>query len=169
MRLNRSALFALAALALPAGAKAQQVSADISILSGPVAGRVILGGPDYRYYHRPAYREVIVVREHRGNGWYKHRGYRPVRVYYDSYRDCWYDRPYYGGLRAVVVYQDRDRYYYDGDWNRDRRYYDRGYSQGRYDDRRYDDRRYDDRYADRNDYRRRVDDRRWRDHGDDDD
>ena len=169
---NRSALFALAALALPAAAQAQHVSADISIASGPVVGRVILGGPDYGYYHsRPAYREVIVVQQHRGRGWYHRRGLRPIRVYYDSYRDCWYDRPYYSGLNAVVVYQDRDRYFYDGDWDRDRYSYDRHYSDGRYDDRhysdgRYDDRRHDGRYDDRNDYRRRVDDRRG--HDDDD-
>lgn len=151
---NRSALFALAALALPAAAQAQHVSADISIISGPVAGRVILGGPDYaRYHRRPAYREVIVVRDHRGGRWYHRRGYHPVRVYYDAYRDRWYDRPYYRGLRTVVVYQDRDRYYYDGDWDRDRGNY-RSHD-GRYDDR-YDDRRGDD----RNDYRRRVEDRR---------
>jgi hypothetical protein len=175
---NRSALFALAALALPAGAQAQHVSADITIASGPVAGRVILGGPDYeRFYHRrPSYREVVVVREHRGRGWYHRHGLRPVRVYYDSDRDCWYDRPYYRGLRAVIVYADRDRYFYDGDWDRDRGYYswhddDRYYGGRRYDDRRYDDRRYDDRrtdgrYDERNDYRRRVDDRRGHDDGD---
>ena len=140
---NRSALFALAALALPAGAQAQQVSADISIASGPVAGRVIVGEP-YRhptYYHRPAYREVVVVREHRGRGWYRNRhGYRAVRVYYDEGRDCYYDRPYYRGLRAVIVYQNSGRYFYDDD--------------------RYDRDRRDD---DRNDYRRRVDDRRYHD------
>lgn len=171
---NRSALFALAALALPAGAQAQHVSADISIASGPVAGRVILGGPDYERYHRqPSYREVIVVREHRGQGWYRRHGIRPVRVYYDSYRDCWYDQPYYRGLHAVIVYRDRDRYFYDGDWDRDRhawdrRYDDRRYSGDRYDDRRYSDGRYDDRRSggrndERNDYRRRVDDRRGHD------
>ena len=170
---NRSALFALAALTLPAGAQAQHVTADISIVSGPVAGRVILGGPNYpSYHHRPSYREVIVVRERRGRDWYSHRGYRPVRVYYDSDRDCWYDRPYYRGLRAVIVYQDRDRYFYDGDWDRERQWHrgrdgDDRYREGRYDDR-HDDRRDRDRYQarndERNDYRRRVDDRR--DHDD---
>jgi len=157
---NRSALFALAALALPAGAQAQHVSADISIASGPVAGRVIVGDPYYRhptYRHRPAYREVIVVRQHRGRGWYHSRGYRPVRVYYDAYRDSYYDRPYYGGLRAVMVYQNNGRYFFDGD-RRD------GYRQDGY--RRDDDRRdrdHDRRNDDRNDYRGRVDDRRNRD------
>lgn len=157
---NRSALFALAALALPAAAETQQVTADISIASGPVAGRVILGEPGYRAYHRrPAYREVIVVRGHRGQGWYHRRGLRPVRVYYDAYRDCWYDRPYYRGLHAVVVYQDRDRYYYDGDWDRGRDY-------RRQDDRRDREGRYDDSWdEERNDYRRRVDDRRGYDNG----
>ncbi len=155
---NRSALFALAALALPAGAQAQQVSADISIASGPIAGRVIVGDEPYRhptYYHRPAYREVIVVREHRGRGWYhNHRGYRAVRVYYDAQRDCYYDRPYYRGLRAMIVYQNNGRYYYDGDrYDRSDRYRD-GYHRGDHD--RYDD-------DDRNDYRRRVDDRRYHD------
>lgn len=155
---NRSALFALAALALPAGAQAQQVSADITIASGPVAGRVIVGEP-YRHptsYQRPAYRQVVVLREHRGRGWYRNRqGYRAVRVYYDADRDCYYDRPYYGGLRAMIVYQNNGRYFYDSDrydGHRD------GYNRSGYDrDHRRDDSRRDD---DRNDYRRRVDDRR---------
>jgi len=150
---NRSALFALAALALPAGAQAQQVSADISIGGGPVAGRIIVGDPYYRhptYQYHPAYREIVVVRGHRGNGWYRHHDYRSVRVYYDADRDCYYDRPYYGGLRAVVVYQNDGRYYYNDD-GRD------GYRRDGY---RRDD--------DRNDYRRRVADRSDRRHDDDD-
>ena len=152
---NRSALFALAALALPAGAKAQQVSADISIASGPVAGRVIVGDPYYHhpaYRYGPSYREIVVIQAHRGRGWYRNHAYRPVRVYYDDDRDCYYDRAYYGGLRAVVVYQSGGRYYFDGD-RRD------GY---RRDDYRRDDYRRDE---ERNDYRRRVADRsdRWHD------
>lgn len=145
---NRSALFALAALTLPAGAQAQQVSAEIVIASGPVAGRVVVGDP-YRHptYRRPAYREIVVVREHRGRGWYHSRGYRAVRVYYDADRECYYDQPYYRGLRAVVVYQNNGRYFFDGD-RRDGTHRDRDY---------------DRRDNDRNDYRRRVDDRRYHD------
>jgi hypothetical protein len=143
---NRSALFALAALALPAGAQAQQVSADISIGGGPVAGRIIVGDP---YYRHPVYREIVVVPAHRGRGWYRNHGYRPVQVYYDSYHNRYYDRPYYGGLRVVVVYRDGGRYYHDG-YRRDE--YRNDYRRDEY----------------RNDYRRRVADRsdRWRD-GDD--
>jgi hypothetical protein len=163
--MNRSALFALAALALPVGAQAQHVSADIAIGGGPVAGRIIVGDPYYRhpdYYHRPVYREIIVVRGHRGQGWYRHRGYRQVRVYYDSGRDCFYDRPYYRGLRAIDVYHHDGRYYYDGDRYSDRDRYHRG-------DRDYDRDRYGrDRYDDqRNDYRRRVADRSDRHYDDD--
>jgi hypothetical protein len=155
---NRSALFALAALALPAGLQGQQVSADISIASGPVAGRVIVGDPYYRhptYRYHPAYREIVVVRGHRGNGWYRNHAYRAVRVYYDADRDCYYDRAYYGGLRAVVVYQNGGRYFSDYD-RRD------GY---RRDDYRRDDYRRDD---ERNDYRSRVADRSDRRYDDDD-
>jgi hypothetical protein len=158
---NRSALFALAALTLPVGAQAQQVSAEITIASGPVAGRVIVGEP-YRhptYRQRPAYREVIVVRDHRGRGWYHNRrGYSQVRVYYDADRDCYYDRPYYRGLRAMVVYQNNGRYFFDGDR------YD-GHRDGYRGDNDRDDHRRGDRGRDeaRNDYRRRVDDRRYHD------
>jgi hypothetical protein len=146
---NRSALFALAALALPAGAQAQQVSADISIGGGPVAGRIIVGDP---YYRHPVYREIVVVHAHRGRGWYSNHGYRPVQVYYDSYHNRYYDRPYYGGLRLVVVYRDGGRYYQDGDW-RDASHRG-GYGRDGYQRDEY-----------RNDYRRRVADRsdRWRD------
>ena len=152
---NRSALFALAALALPAGAQAQQVSADISIGGGPVAGRIIVGDPYYRhptYRYHPAYREIVVVRAHRGRGWYRQHRYRPVRVYYDSYRDHYYERPYYEGLRMVVVYQDGGRYYHDGDWRDASRrddYRRDGYERDGYERDDY-----------RNDYRRRVSDRR---------
>jgi hypothetical protein len=91
----------------------------------------------------------VVVRSHRGLGWYRQRDYRAVRVYYDAGRDCYYDRPYYQGLRAVVVYQNGGRYYYDDRRDGDRR----------------DGYRRDD---ERNDYRHRVADRSDRGHDDDD-
>jgi hypothetical protein len=121
-----------------------------------MAGRIIVGDPYYRHpTYRPVYREVVVVRAHRGHGWYRHRGYRTVRVYYDAHRDCYYDRPYYHGLRAVVVYQGGGRYYQD-DYRHD------GYRQ---DDYRRDDYRRDD---ERSDYRRRIADRSDRRQDDDD-
>jgi hypothetical protein len=143
----------LAVLAFPAGAQAQRVSADISIGGGPVAGRIIVGDPYYHhpsYHYRPVYREVVVVRGHRGHGWYRNRGYPTVRVYYDVDRDRYYDRPYCGGLRAMVVFQGDGRYYRDDD-RRDG-YWRDDYRQGDY----------------RNDYRRRAADRsdRWQDDDD---
>jgi hypothetical protein len=148
----RFALLTLAALALPAAAQAQRVSADIAIGGGPVAGRIIVGDPYYPrpsyHYYRPAYREVVVLRGHHGRGWQRHHGGRYVRVYYDAGRDCYYDREWHGGLRAVVVYDDGGRYYRDGYRGDDRRYRDDRSDDWRRDDRRYDDRRHDDRYDD---------------------
>lgn len=157
MQPGRFALLTLASLALPAAGQAQQVVADISIAGGPVSGRIIVGDPYPRYHrtyverrHRPAYHEVIVIRGHRGHGWYRNQGYRVVRVYYDRGRNSFYDRPYHSGLRAIVVYERGGRYYADRDYRFDRDDYRRG-GNDRNDHRRGDD--------DRNDYRKRVDDR----------
>jgi len=90
------------------------VEGGVVIHSGPVAGHVEVGSPPPVVYREPV-REVIVV-EHahvpRGHayGWWKNHGYRAITVYYDGSR-------YYGrrlerrGLRAVVVYERRGRYY----------------------------------------------------------
>ncbi|MEO8201855.1 MAG: hypothetical protein ABI679_15095 [Gemmatimonadota bacterium] len=113
-----------------------QVSADIQIGNGPVAGRIIVG--DHYPVHRDVYvrrypvrrvvvdryqpRVIAVERFHRGHGWSKHhqRDYRPVHVYYDG-RSRYYDR-YQRGLREVTVYQFDGRYYRDDDRDFDDRY-----------------------------------------------
>jgi hypothetical protein len=81
---------------------AQQVSADVVIRSGPVAGRVVVGDgystyrrPPVVVYQRPVARRVVVV-EHYGprvvavervhrhkhaRHWKRH-GFRPVTLYY---------------------------------------------------------------------------------------
>jgi hypothetical protein len=124
------------ALALTFAARpayAQHVSADILIGGGPLAGHVIVGD---RYYP-PAYapvvvypqprrvlildrhpppRVVMVERMHRGRGWWKHHEFRPVVLYYDPYRDSYFDHYSrdYQGLREVTAYESDGRYYRDG-------------------------------------------------------
>lgn len=146
----RSSVLLVAALTIaPAVLTAQRVAADITVGHGPVSGRILIGDP-YPLYHRdvievrhrrpyrPAYREVIVVREHRGHGWYRSRGFRAVRIWFDVDRGVYYhERPYrnYRGVREVVVYERDGRYYHEydrpgRDWrgrDRDRRYDDRDY------------------------------------------
>jgi hypothetical protein len=95
------------------------VEGGVVIHSGPVTGHVEVGSPPPVVYREPV-REVIVV-EHvphgKAHGWWKKHGYRAVTVYYDGSR-------YYGrrverpGLRTMVVYELRGRYYLgdeDGD------------------------------------------------------
>jgi hypothetical protein len=133
----RFAFLTLAALALPAAAQAQRVTADIAIASGPVSGRIIVGE---RQYPRPVYREVVVVRSRRGAAWYHNRHVRVVRVYFDVDRGRYYDRGWRPGLRVVEVYQDGGRYYRVADRDHDRRdnYLDR--RDGRHHDRDHFDR-----------------------------
>lgn len=154
-------LFILAAvlLAAPVTLAAQRVSADIAIGGGPVSGRILIGDP-YPYYHgdvavrhypryRPAYREVVILRGHRGHGWYRRHGYHPVRAWYDAPRRFYYhDRPIHGrpGLREIVLWEREGRYIHELDgssWRdeyRDWRDRDRHWR----DDRRRDDRDRDD-------------------------
>jgi hypothetical protein len=129
----RSSLFVLAAaalLALPNTASAQRVMADISIQDGPVAGRIIVGHPGYRHPHYdyvPRYHVVAVYRAHRRHEWFRHHGFRVIRIWYDGDRDRYYDdvRGPRGHLREVVVYERNGRYYRndwrDGDDWQDRR------------------------------------------------
>jgi hypothetical protein len=90
------------------------VEGGVVIHSGPVTGHVEVGSRPPVVYREPV-REVIVVEQvhvPRGHayGWWKKHGYRTITVYYDGSR-------YYGrrlerrGLRAVVVYERRHRYY----------------------------------------------------------
>lgn len=140
---------AVSALLVPSAGTAQQVVADIHVRHGPVSGHIVLGhppvdatrtiiavGPGY-HHPRHGYRSVVVYRGHRGHGWYRHRGYRAVRLWYDPGHDCYYDRyDRRDGLRAVVVYERGGRYYRDGWDDRD----DRGYRErGRDNHDRYDD------------------------------
>ncbi len=170
----------LAGLAVAQPAAAQRVAADVFVNQGPLAARISVGDRYWSSYvdrpvviYRQPARRVVVVddrppvvyveRVHRGRGWWKRHGggYRPVRMWYDG--GAFYDRYYDGrpGLRAVLVFEQGGRFWYDDDcadnwndwrgWDRDR-YYDRNWDRDRYYDRDRDrDRRWD-----------RDDDRRWR-------
>jgi hypothetical protein len=140
MRYTPLVVAALVATALPTLASAQRVSADIRIGSGPVGGRIVVGEPVYghshrivevdaRDYDRHGYREVVVYRVHRGNGWWRNRRYHAVTVWYDADRDRYYDHAgrfsRRDGMREVVIYEREGRYYRDQDDQRDDRGYDR--------------------------------------------
>ena len=145
MRVTNLAVAALVAIGIPNAAAAQRVVADIRVQQGPVSGHVVIGdrrhdGPRTvvvahpRYHDRREYRAVNVYRVHRGHGWYEHRGFRQVRVWYDAGQERYYDRydPYHSGLREIVVYERDGRYYQDDGRNDDHRWNDRD---DRYDDR----------------------------------
>jgi len=121
----------LVAVSLTAPLSAQQVSADVAIRGGPVAGRVVVG-EGYSTYRRPVvvYRraparvivvERVYVRHHRALRHWKGHEYRPVVVYYRDGR--YYDRYVRGGppMREVVIYERDGRYYdvCDGPASRD--------------------------------------------------
>ncbi|HEX6104230.1 MAG TPA: hypothetical protein VFZ26_01520 [Gemmatimonadales bacterium] len=122
----------LSGLMLVSSVQAQQVSANVVIRSGPVAGHVAVG-EGYSTYHRPvvvyrrppvrrvvvveryAPRVVVVERVHRhrpARHWKRH-GFRPVTLYYVDGR--YYDRPVRGHrhLREVTVYEQGGHYYHD--------------------------------------------------------
>ncbi len=113
------------ALTLHSPAAAQMVEAGVVIRSGPVAGHVVITDREPRY-HYPERRVVVVERyapqvivvehgrAHRGRGWWKKHGYRPVVVYYDVRRGRFYDRRDRDrrGIREVVVYEGNGRYYW---------------------------------------------------------
>jgi hypothetical protein len=133
--------------------QAQQVSADVVIRSGPVAGHVAVGEgystyrrPPVVVYHRPAARRVVVVERyaprvvvvervhrHRHAGHWKRHGFRPVTLYYVDGR--YYDRRigHVRGAREVIVYERNGRFYDDC-----------GHEGRHHDDRRDHDDRYDD-------------------------
>jgi hypothetical protein len=102
--------------------QAQQVSADVVIRGGPVAGHVVVR-EGYSTYRRPpvvvvqryAPRVVVVERVHRHKSarhWKRH-GFRPVMLYYFDGR--YYDRRvgHARGAREVVVYERNGRFYQD--------------------------------------------------------
>jgi len=121
------------ALTLQSPAAAQMVEAGVVIRSGPVAGHVVITDPA-PVYHRPERRVVVVeryaprvvvvehVRAHRGHGWWKKNGYRAVVVYYDVRHGRFYDRWHHDrrGIREVIVYERRGRYYTADDYRHDR-------------------------------------------------
>ena len=107
---------------------AQQVSAEVMVRGGPVAGRVVVAD-GYSSYRRPARRVVVeryaprVVRverfRHRHGKHWRRNGYREVIVYYIDGR--YYDRAGWNHPRAqeVIVYEYDGRFYSD-DKDRDR-------------------------------------------------
>lgn len=144
---------------IPSPASAQRVRADVVIADGPVRGRVVIGsGPvvhERVIVHSP---RRLKVNRYRADHRYGSRVIREI-VYYDPYRDRFYDG-YQSGLYRVEVYRVGGRYYRHWDrreWARYERRHDRYDRYDRYD--RRDDRRYDRRYESRRD---RDDDRRDR-------
>ena len=102
---------------------AQQVSAQVYVGNGPVAGRVLVRD-GYSTYHRPPARRAVVadryapllivverVHRHRGEGYWRRLGYRPMTLYYADGR--FYDRPvrHRHGVQEVVVYERGGRFY----------------------------------------------------------
>jgi hypothetical protein len=157
-------------------AAAQRVQADIRIGSGPIAGHIRIGpDPYYGYRYRDLRPRVVRVEVLRGRDYYRRPGWfrqfrresRAYVIYYDRYRDFYYDR-FRPGLLEVHVYQRGGRFYrWDSPrferWVRDRWHDDRW--DDRFDDRfdRYDN-RYEGRYdRDRDDRDRYDRDRRDRD------
>ena len=117
-------LASLALIATPL--HAQEVSAEVVVRGGPVAGRVTVGNEYSSYQHprrvvvveRYAPRIIVVERlrhRHHGKHW-KRKAYRPVVVYYvdGRYYDGYY--PHRRGLQEVVVYERGGRYYRDDDY-----------------------------------------------------
>jgi hypothetical protein len=132
-----SFLASLALIAAPLNG--QQVSANILVRSGPLAGHVIVGDEHSSYHSsaivhrpRPARRIVLVKRyaprvlvverfRHRHGRHWKRMGYRPIVVYYIDGR--YYDRldGRHPRVREVVVYERGGRYYRLDDRYDDRR------------------------------------------------
>ena len=139
----------LAALSLASPLRGQ-VSADVAVRSGPVAGRVVVGDGYSTYRRQVVYRRVparvvvverVYLRKHRGAGYWRHHGFRPVVVYYRAGR--YYDRYDRSGppMREVVIYERGGQYYHvcdEREWN------DRYQGPHRYDDRDWHDRDWDD-------------------------
>jgi hypothetical protein len=122
----RFAPIALGLAVAASPAKAQQVSAGIGVIDGPLTAHILIGQP---YYPRPvavvprrwvvvgpyAPRLIVVERVHRGVGFWRHHGFNRVSAYYDRDNDRYYDRydRRYAGLREVELYERDGRYYRD--------------------------------------------------------
>jgi hypothetical protein len=94
------------------------VQGGVVVESGPVAAHVEVGSPPPPVVAR----EVIVVERVKAphgkkHDWWKKHGYRVVTVYYDG-------RRYYGrrlarpGMRQVIVYERKGRYYLSDEYGR---------------------------------------------------
>jgi hypothetical protein len=171
-RATTLALPVLAALLSFGSASAQDVRAEVQIRTGPVAGRVVIGGDPYRYprerqrvvvvernrrpndrvvVERRNARRVTIVEDFRGNSQRAHARHenRHVVAYWDPRRDEYGFQRWRAGLRPVLLCEHGSKFYV----------LDRGYlARDRYRDFDRDDDRYgrDDRY-DRDDDRRRRD------------
>jgi hypothetical protein len=141
MRVNVVAGSLLSGLVLVASPLAAQVSADVVVRSGAVAGHVAVGD-GYSTYRRPPARRVVIVERdaprlvvvermhrHLDRDW-RRFGYRPVTIYYVNGR--YYDRPAWRrGVHEVVVYERGGRYYTNCD-EHDRHDHDRHHDRDRH-------------------------------------
>ena len=99
--------------------QAQNVSAEVVLRGGPVAGHVVVGDGYSTYRRRPvvhyraAPRVIVIerVHRHRTARYWTRNGFRPVTVYYahGRYYDRWYGNP--RAAARVVVYERGGRYY----------------------------------------------------------
>jgi hypothetical protein len=114
----------------------QWVEGHVVVRSGPVAGHVVVRD-GYSTYRRPIARRVVVVERprlvvvervhrHRSAKHWSRRGYRPVTLYYwdGHYYDRWVGHRH--GIRTVVVWERKGRFYHDCEHDRrhDDRYWD---------------------------------------------
>jgi hypothetical protein len=122
--MKKTLFVALLAGLLPAAAQAQHVTADLRVVSGPVAAHVIVGRPYYRpvvvrreviVVHRYYAPRVIVVRRivHPHRGWYRAARWNRVVAYYDHRNGRYFDRydARTPGLREVRLYERGGQYY----------------------------------------------------------
>lgn len=119
-----TAVLTLSLAIAPASVNAQQFTADIRIYQGPVAAHVVLDPAGYvvrrpvpvRAVVVPVGPQVVVVERVRGPhghayGYWRHRGYREVTLYYDPRTDRYYDAPYgYPGFHPVIAYEREGTY-----------------------------------------------------------
>ena len=102
------------------------VEGGVVVRSGPVTGHVEVASPPRALYREQVDRVIVVerVRMPRGHayGWRKKHGYRAVTMYYDG-RRYYTRRIVRPGIRAVIVYERRGRYFVTDDDDRGERYH----------------------------------------------
>lgn len=136
MTARRAALLALPTLALilaAAPAAAQDVRADVRIRTGPVDGRVVIGGdtryprerervivvdrdrrgPDRVVVERRSSRRVTIVEDFRAGTQRSHARHdnRHVVAYWDPRRDEYGFQRWRAGLRTVLLCEHGDKFY----------------------------------------------------------